>query len=93
MALGAICLLIIFALLPLDNITNITIMFLIKQMTSYTAGVYFIHVKIMEYFHENITIFKNGEIRGCVLNYLICHSICFAGMKLFGKSKLKYLFI
>lgn len=93
LALGAICLLIFFALLPLDNLTNMTIIFLIKQMTSYTAGVYFIHVKIMQIFNNSITIFRTGEIRGCVLNYLICHSICFVGMKLFGKSKLKYLFI
>jgi hypothetical protein len=93
LVLGTVCLLIIFALLPLDNLTFIPLIFLIKQTTSYTAGVYFLHVKIMQYLNEYITIFKSGEIRGCVLNYLICHSICFLGMKLFGKSKLKYLFI
>lgn len=91
--LGAVCLLIGFALLPLEKITNMSIIFLLKQITSYTAGVYYIHLKIHLYFEDNIIIFKNGSLRGCALNYLICYSICFIGMKLFGKSKLKYLFI
>lgn len=91
--LGAVCLLIIFALLPLYNFTKISHIFLLKQITSYTAGVYYLHLKIHTYFENNIIIFKNGSLRGCTLNYLICYSICFIGMKLFGKTKLKYLFI
>ena len=91
--LGAVCLMITFALIPLDKITNMSIIFLMKQITSYTAGVYYIHLKVHIYFEDNIIIFKNGSLRGCALNYLICYSICFIGMKLFGKTKLKYLFI
>ena len=91
--LGSIPLLIVFALLPIDHITNMTAIFLIKQSTSYTAGVYYLHVKVLRYFEDSIDIFKDGELRGCALNYLICYSICFVGMKLFGKTKLKYLFI
>ena len=91
--LGSISLLIAFALLPLSNITNMTVVFLIKQSTSYTAGVYYLHVKVLRYFEDSIDIFKDGELRGCALNYLICYSICFIGMKLFGKTKFKYLFI
>ena len=68
LVLGAICLLIFFALLPLDNLTFIPLIFLVEQTTSYTAGVYFLHVKIMQYLNEYITIFKSGEIRGCVLS-------------------------
>ena len=93
LGLGGVCLLIIFALIPLDKITNISIIFLNKQITSYTAGIYYIHIKVQSYFEDSIFILRDGSIRGCVLNYFICYCICFLGMKLLGKTKLKYLFI
>ena len=91
--LGSVFLMVSFALLPISNITNMTITFLIKQSTSYTAGIYYLHLKVLRSLESNITIFEEGTLRGCALNYLICYSICFVGMKTLGKTRFRYLFI
>ena len=43
----AINLFIIFGLLPIDKINNLKIIFFIKQITSYTGGIYYIHPEII----------------------------------------------
>ena len=91
--LGSTCLIISFSLLPLNNITNMNMIFLIKQSTSYTAGIYYIHMKVHTYLENRLNIFKEGSLRACVLIYLFCYFICFIGMKMVGKTKYKYLFI
>ena len=82
-----------FYMLPLDKITNINAMHLIKQMTTYTAGVYCLHLKVLDIFENNILIFRQKKFRGCILNYLICYFICFVGVKIFGRTRLRYLFM
>ena len=91
--LGAICMFTFFYMLPLDKITNINAMHLIKQMTTYTAGVYCLHLKVLDIFENNILIFRQKKFRGCILNYLICYLICFVGVKIFGRTRLRYLFM
>ena len=91
--LGSTCLMIAFSLLPLNNITNMTMIFLIKQSTSYTAGIYYLHFKVHTYLENRLQIFKEGSLRACAMIYLICYFICFIGMKMVGKTKYKYLFI
>ena len=91
--LGSIFLMIPFAFLPLNKITNMKIIFLIKQWTSYTAGIYYLHIKVHKYFGKNLIIMRDGTLMGCAFNYLICYSICFFGMKIFRRTKFKYLFI
>lgn len=91
--LGSTCLMISFSLLPVNNITNMSMAFLIKQSTSYTAGIYYIHLKVHTYLENRLNIFKEGSLRACVLIYLFCYFICFIGMKMIGKTKYKYLFI
>ena len=73
---------IIFLILPFDNINSEKIKFIIKNITNFTGGVYYLHRKI-----KLITIFS------CVIIYIICYFICSIGIKIFGKTKLKYLFI
>ena len=75
-----------FAILPFDKINNKMIVIIIKQITSYTGGVYYIHPEIRY-------IVKKKTFIGCMKNYLICYSICFIGSKLLKNYKLKYLFI
>lgn len=91
--LGSTSLMIFFAFLPLNKITNMSIIFLIKQSTSYTAGVYYLHIRVQKYFKDSVIMMRDGSLIGCALNYLICYCICFCGMKLFGKTIFKYLFI
>ena len=87
------CLFIIFSLLPLENMKNILKVF-INYCTRYTAGVYYMHYLVGNTYLIK-TIFKslNGTIYGCMIVYLLCYSISYFGIKIFGKYKLKYMFV
>ena len=80
-------------MLPLDNIKNKKINQLIIVITNYTGGVYYLHTKIQDILSPKLLIIKNKTLIGCLLNYIICYNICLIGIKIFGKTKLKYLFI
>ena len=88
----AICLIFIFSLFPLNKITNIKIKKILRYITNYTAGVYYLHGKIIRYFKFYIDPIKKGTLCGIFIIYLICYFICFIGMLIFGKTKLKNLF-
>lgn len=85
-------LIVIFASIPFEKI-NIIIFKFIKQITSYTGGLYYIHAYINSllnnYTWSNI-ISKN--IYKCIKHYFLCYFICFIGSQLFKKISLKYLF-
>ena len=89
----SIGLFLIFASLPFDKIKNKYIVIIIKQITSYTGGVYYLHFEIYSIFNPYLNPIKYKKLSGCILNYLFCYLICFCGSKAFKKSKLKYLFI
>ena len=88
----AICLIFIFSLFPSDKISNIKIKKILRYITNYTAGVYYLHTPIIKYFKFFIDPIKKGNIFGLFIIYLICYFICFVGILLFGKTKLKNLF-
>ena len=91
--LSSISLFIFFYMLPFEKITFGPLIFLIKQITSYSSGIYYLHIKIIEYFKDSLHAFEERTLIGCALNYIICYFICFIGMKTLGKTNLKYLFI
>ena len=91
--LSSISFFIFFYMLPFEKITFGPLIFLIKQITSYSNGIYYLHIKIIEYFKDYFNAFEEKTLIGCAINYIICYSICFIGMKTFGKTILKYLFI
>lgn len=91
--LSSISLFIFFYMLPFEKITFGPLIFLIKQITSYSSGIYYLHIKIIEYFKDYFNAFEDKTLIGCVLNYIICYFICFLGMKTLGRTNLKYLFI
>ena len=88
----AICLIFIFALFPSNKITNNTIEKILRIISNYTAGVYYLHNEIIIYLKNYIDPIKKGTLFGLFIIYLICYLICFIGMQLFGKTKLKNLF-
>ena len=88
----AICLIFIFSLFPSNKIANTKIEKIIKHITNYTAGVYYLHPTIIRYLKDNINPIKNHTLFGIFIIYLVCYLICFIGMHIFGKTKLKYLF-
>ena len=92
--LAASCIFIIFALLPFDLLKSKFTLSFIKQVTSYTGGIFYMHFLVGTCFLiKKILNSLNYTILGCMIVYLICYYICYFGIKIFGKSNLKYLFI
>ena len=81
---------IIFLILPFDKINSEKIKFIIKNITKFTGGVYYLHTKIKLIL---MILLIKRTIFSCVIIYIICYFICNMGIIIFGKTKLKYLFI
>ena len=90
--IGASVIFILFSILPLENIKNKTITFLIKNITNYSGGIFYLHMKIRHLLNNKILVIKNRTLLGCFLIYIICYFISFFGTKFFVNSNLKYLF-
>lgn len=88
-----VSLFLIFSLIPLKAIKSNMIKKIIKQLTSYTGGIYYIHYGVRTIFSTYFKIFSIGDFKSCIINYLSCYFICHIGLSLFKKTKLKYLFI
>lgn len=92
----SICLFLGFAMFPYNisknKTTNKKIINIIKHITGYTAGIYYLHESIfsilVNYFNEN----KIRTILGNIQIYLFCYLICFIGNKLFKNTILVNLF-
>ena len=88
----SICLILCFSLFPSEIITKSNVSNIIIYITNYTAGEYYLHTLIYKYFKKLFKFIKQGTLFGCFIIYIICYFICFIGIKIVGKTKLKYLF-
>lgn len=79
-----------FYFLPFENI-NSKLRIIIIKATSYTQGIYCLQSQMIS-FSRRIMYF-NGTLKGCFMIYLTSFLMSLLGNKLFGKTKLKYLFI
>ncbi len=84
---------IFLSFLPFDSIKRRNIILVIKQITSYTGGIYYLHMQVRFNILKNSFLIKKADFISCINNYLICYSFCFIGSKIFKNTKLKYLFI
>ena len=97
--IGCPLLFFVFILLPTEFIKKNDLIFsLIKEIQSYTMGIYIIHLQIYRYLDKNIINFtfnkiKKGTFKGCLFIYFICYYGSFVCHKIFKEYKLKYLFI
>ena len=82
-----------FSFLPFDLIKNKIIISFIKQITSFTGGIYYLHWEIKYRTFNNSNLIQKADFMSCVINYLMCYIFCFFSFKLFKNTKLKYLFI
>ena len=89
----SIFLFLIFASIPFDKL-KFNIFTLIKQISRYTGGIYYIHLLIYSLLKQYISfIISSGNIFMCIILYFLCYFICFIGSKLCKHNILKYLFI
>ena len=79
-----------FYLLPMENIHS-RLKVLIINITNYTNGIYCMHAKMGFYIRKNLHF--SGSLSTCIIIYLIGYFISFFGMKIFNKTKIKYLFV
>ena len=91
--LCSVLLFIFFTLLPFENLKNKLVISVIKHITSYTGGIYYIHIIARNYLKKNIRCINKGTFYGAILIYILCYIICYIGNKIFGKTQLKHLFI
>lgn len=87
--ISGVLLFFIFLIFPFKK--NSIIELAIKQITSYTGGIYYLHVTLA-YYMEKIKIIKNKSFLGCITLYITNYFICFIGTTITKKTKLKYLF-
>ncbi len=81
-----------FASIPSEKL-NISIYNIIKQMTGYTGGIYYIHVYLNKLLKRYVSFkYNSGTIFSCIIHYLLCYFICFIGSQILKNNILKYLF-
>ena len=90
--LQALCMIFIFSIFPSYKIKNIFIKKTLIYITNYSAGVFYLHLSIKNYFQFFLKDIQKGTFLGIIINYIICYFICFFGMLIFGKTSFKYLF-
>ena len=78
-----------FYLLPLENLDSF-FQKITKQITSYTNGIYCLHTRINRFFRIKFRF--SGTVKSSFIIYLISYFFSFIGVKLFRKTRLKYLF-
>ena len=79
-----------FYYLPFDDCDSKVYRF-IKQITSYTNGIYCLHTILAYYIR--LIFGKKKTLSSCFILYLTSYLISFISTKILGKSKLKYLFL
>jgi surface polysaccharide O-acyltransferase-like enzyme len=82
----------IFSLIPNKIIANKYIVKFIELISIHTAGIYFIHLPLYNYFCI-FSLAKNMGFFGIIIIYFISYFICLFGKIIFRETKLIYLFM
>ena len=70
---------------------NICVKRIIKTITNFTNGIYCMQSQMIPLCKRKFGLI--GNFKSCIIIYLISYFISFIGIMIFGKTKLKYLFI
>lgn len=87
--IGGVCIFILFSLFSLQNKKLVS---LLKIITNFTGGIYYVHKACYFVLKKKFLFVRNKTFHGSVLVYLISYIICYFGNKYTYKSKLKFLF-
>ena len=86
---GSTCTFILFSLFEFQNIK---IIFLLKLITRYTGGIYYIHLMYFHYVAQKILFIRKMAFSSSIAIYIISYITCYLGNKLSYKTKFKLLF-
>ena len=81
-----------FILFSLFSFQNKKLIFLLKFITKYTGGIYYIHIILFKCLRPKIEFIKNKTFLGTIFIYIVCYIICYLGNKLLYKTEFKFLF-
>ena len=88
----SICLILVFAMLPFEIIKNKEFKKIIRILTNYSGGVYYLHISFSQYLSVYFDDVKKRNFKGILINYAAGYITCFVGTIILGKTPLKYLF-
>ena len=86
---GGIC---IFILFSLFSFLNRKLIFLLKIITKYTGGIYYLHMICFKFLSRAFIFIRKKTFHGSIVIYITTYIICYFGNKSSSKTKLKYLF-
>ena len=81
-----------FVLFSLFYFDNQNLIVLLKIITKFTGGIYYIHKICFIILRQKIDFIKKKTFQGSIVIYLISYIICFYGNKYSYNTKLKFLF-
>ena len=83
-------LVITFASFPLEKISSQKVKLIIKKITQFTGGIYYLHPRIKDIL-QKISPYLNKRKTYCrsFFIYILCYFICFIGNNIFINTKLK----
>ena len=90
--ISSLVIIMFFGTLTLEKIKK-KIYIIIKNITEFTGGIYYIHSIVNDIIRKYVYSFKKLNYSYALLIYIISYFICFFGIKLFKSYKLKYLFL
>ena len=82
---------IVFFLIPFEKSYSNILKLFIKILSKYTLGIYSLHPLISYYLRHFFKL--KLTLGGCIIIYIVCYLISFAGEKLSFNTKIKFLFI
>ena len=87
--IGGIC---IFILFSLFSFTNEKMISLLKLITKFTGGIYYIHWTCFSILRRKFLFIKDRQFHGSIAIYIISYIFCYIGNKLTFNTKFKFLF-
>ena len=88
-----IILFVLFGSIPSFLIKNEKLAFFVKRITSFTGGIYYMHLYIDDFLSRYLQLIRNKNVNYCIIIYLICYLISLTFCNLLKSSKFKYLFL
>ncbi len=90
--IASISLFTLFGSIHFKAIENNNLNLIIRNVTKFTAGIYYIHLRIRDILNQcsfySLYLNKNTYFHAFAI-YIICYIICFTGNKIFKNSKVK----
>ena len=89
----SVCVVILFSLFPSNKIKNKKLINLLKFITNYSGGIFYLHQVVHFFFKTYYKDIRDGTFNGVIQIYFISYIICMIGANVFSKTQLKFLFI